>query len=143
MFSNAIRLPSRRLLLKQTAAFSTTRPTLKGINKVILVGNLGNDPEYHEFPVKEGQTVDPARAGYWKLSLATSKSKRNEDGTFTDDTQWHRIKVYKPNLNDRVRKGATVYIEGELKYWHTEDGKNGVEIRAQALRLGSGRTIVR
>lgn len=92
----------------------------KGINKVILVGNLGNDPD-----VKYSQ----GGMCITKISLATTSSRKNKDGERVESTQWHRV-VLLGKLGEiageYLRKGSQCYIEGELRYGKYTD-KDGVE----------------
>ncbi|TPX72636.1 hypothetical protein SpCBS45565_g00187 [Spizellomyces sp. 'palustris'] len=107
-------------------AFSTSVASRASVNKVMLVGNVGRDPEFQEFPAKEGQNAAPS--GYWRFTLATNKRSKRDDGSFREDTQWHRITVRNIYLNDRVKKGAVVAVEGEIRYWQSENGRSGTEI---------------
>lgn len=92
----------------------------KGVNKVILVGNLGNDPD-----VKYSQ----GGMCITKISLATTSSRKNKDGERVESTQWHRV-VLLGKLGEiageYLRKGGSVYIEGSLRYDKYTD-KEGVE----------------
>lgn len=97
----------------------------KGINKVILVGNLGNDPEVHTFP--DGGTVA-------NISLATSDSyKDKQTGQQVDKTEWHRVVLrdrgnYKLGhiASQYLKKGSKVYIEGSLQTRKYSDNQ-GIE----------------
>ena len=90
------------------------------VNKVILVGNLGRDPE-----VRNSQ--DGAKIV--QLSLATSESwKDRQSGDRREKTEWHRVVIFNPNLADvaekYLRKGSKVYIEGQLqtRKWQDQSG---------------------
>ena len=92
---------------------------MRGINKAILVGSLGKDPESRSFP--DGGTVCNA-------SLATSKSwKDKQSGEQKERTEWHSI-VFNGRLAEiagqYLRKGSKVYVEGELRTRKWQD-KNG------------------
>lgn len=91
----------------------------RGVNKVILVGNLGNDPEVKY--TQSGQTIAT-------LSLATTRAWKDRDGNPQEKTEWHRIKLW-GKLGDiageYLRKGRQVYIEGRLEYGSYE--KDGVK----------------
>lgn len=81
------------------------------VNKVILVGNLGRDPEVKSF--QNGGRV-------CNLSVATSESwKDKNSGEWRDRTEWHRVVVFNENLIGRaersLRKGSKVYVEGQLE----------------------------
>jgi single-strand DNA-binding protein len=91
------------------------------VNKVILVGNLGRDPE-----TRRMTSGDPVV----NLSLATSESWRDKtSGERKEKTEWHRVVIFNPNLADvaekYLRKGSKVYIEGQLttRKWTDKDGQ--------------------
>jgi single-strand DNA-binding protein len=91
------------------------------VNKVILVGNLGKDPE-----VRKLNNGDPVV----NLSLATSESWRDkQSGERKEKTEWHRVVIFNENLakvaEQYLKKGSTVYIEGQLQTRKYE--QNGVE----------------
>ena len=88
---------------------------MAGINKVILVGHLGKDPEVRTFE----NSFDPNKPNkVAKFSLATTETIRNKDGQKTDYTEWHNI-VLRRGLADvaekYLRKGQLVYLEGKIK----------------------------
>ena len=90
------------------------------VNKVILVGNLGKDPE-----VRRTTSGDPIV----NLSLATSESWRDKSsGERKEKTEWHRVVIFNKNLADvaekYLRKGSKVYVEGQLqtRKWTDKDG---------------------
>ena len=88
------------------------------INKVILVGNLGQDPEMRT--TGSGMAV-------CNLNIATTTRKKGQDGTWTDSTEWHRVVVFgrtAENAGQYLRKGRQVYIEGRLqtRKWQTKEG---------------------
>ncbi|TWI00262.1 single-strand DNA-binding protein [Luteimonas cucumeris] len=90
----------------------------RGINKVILVGNLGNDPETKY--TQSGMAVTT-------ISLATSSSRKDKDGNQIDKTEWHRVKLFGKLgeiAGEYLRKGRQVYIEGRIEYSTSE--KDGV-----------------
>ena len=79
------------------------------INKVILIGNLGRDPEVHT--ASSGSIVT-------QLSLATSRRVKQADGTYSDETEWHRVTCFGKTAEvarDYLAKGRQVYIEGRLR----------------------------
>lgn len=89
----------------------------KGINKVILIGHLGADPETRVTPT--GTTIT-------HLHLATTESWKDQSGTRQDRTEWHRVVLFGRTAEvarDYLRKGAKVYIEGSLRTSSYE--KNG------------------
>jgi single-strand DNA-binding protein len=92
----------------------------RGINKVILVGNLGNDPEVRYS--QSGSTIT-------SISLATSESWKDKNGEMQERTEWHRVKFFgrlAEIAGEYLKKGRQVYIEGSLRTEKYTD-KNGVE----------------
>lgn len=93
--------------------------TVRGINKVIIVGNLGQDPEVRYMP--NGGAVA-------NLSLATSESWRDKQtGEMRENTEWHRVVLFgklAEVAGEYLRKGAQVYVEGQLRTrnWQDESG---------------------
>lgn len=90
----------------------------RGINKVILVGNLGNDPDMKY--TQGGMAV-------CSISVATSSVRKDRDGTQQERTEWHRVKLFGKLgeiAGEYLKKGRQVYIEGEIRYSKV-DGKNG------------------
>lgn len=114
----------------------------KSLNKVILIGNLGADPE-----VK----TTPSGGRVATLSLATSRQWKGADGQKQEKTQWHRIICWNNKTGAQLadvaerfcKKGEKVYIEGEIEYrsWQDKDGqtKYTTEINARELILLGGR----
>jgi single-strand DNA-binding protein len=94
----------------------------RGINKVILVGNLGRDPETRYTP--EGLAVT-------NLALATSESwKDKQSGEQQERTEWHRVVMYgrlAEIASEYLKKGAKVYIEGKLRTSKWQDKATGVD----------------
>ena len=89
-----------------------------GVNKVILIGNLGSDPEVRYTP--NGQAVA-------NFSIATSESWTDKSGQRQDRTEWHRIVVWNrqaENCAKYLSKGSSVFVEGKLQTRNWED-KNG------------------
>ena len=85
------------------------------VNKVILIGNVGNDPEVKY--IKEDVPVA-------KFSLATSESYKNRDGEKVTNTEWHNIVVWRglaKVVEKYVKKGSKLFIEGKLTYRKYED----------------------
>ncbi len=90
------------------------------VNKVILIGNLGKDPDVRR--MTSGEPVV-------NLSVATSESWRDKaSGERKEKTEWHRVVIFNPNLAEvaekYLRKGAKVYLEGQLttRKWTDKDG---------------------
>ena len=87
-------------------------------NKVILVGNLGRDPEIH---------TTQSNAVVAQLSLATTRRVKNADGTFGDETEWHRIVCFAKMAEvarDYLSKGRQIYVEGRLHTRKYTDKQN-------------------
>ena len=88
---------------------------MRGINKVILVGNTGKDPEYKT--LHDGTPVA-------KLTLATTETFRLKNGETQTRTEWHTIIAWRSIatlVNDFVRKGSLIYVEGKLHNRNFED----------------------
>ena len=112
---------------------------MASVNKVILLGNCGRDPEVRYLP--SGQAVA-------NVSIATStKRKDKNSGETVEDTQWHRVTFYDrlaEIAGEYVKKGRPIYVEGRLKYGVYTDKttgveKNTVDIIATELQLLGGR----
>jgi single-strand DNA-binding protein len=111
---------------------------MASVNKVILVGNCGRDPEIRYLP--SGQAVA-------NVSVATSSRRKDKtSGETIEDTQWHRVTFYDrlaEIAGEYVKKGRPIYVEGRLKYgkYTGQDGveKNTVDIIATELQLLGGR----
>ena len=91
---------------------------MRGINKVILVGNLGKDPDIQ---VLEGNIVVA------KFSLATTEAFRDRSGKVRSETEWHTIVLWRglaEIARKFLKKGSQVYVEGKLKTksWEDKDG---------------------
>lgn len=91
------------------------------VNKVILIGNLGADPEVRDFP-SGGKVCN--------LRIATSETWRDRNtGERRERTEWHRVSIYNENLvriaEQYLRKGSKVYIEGQLetRKWTDQSGQ--------------------
>jgi single-strand DNA-binding protein len=111
---------------------------MASVNKVILLGNCGRDPEIRYLP--SGQAVA-------NVSLATtSKRKDKNTGEMIEDTQWHRVTFYDrlaEIAGEYVKKGNPIYVEGRIKYGKYTDQagveKNTVDIIATEMQLLGGR----
>jgi single-strand DNA-binding protein len=91
----------------------------KSINKVILVGNVGADPE-----VK----YTPSGVPVGKFSIATNERFKNKSGEWQDRTEWHNIVAWQrlaEIVGEYVSKGSKVYIEGKLQTSSWEDRRSG------------------
>lgn len=110
---------------------------MAGVNKVILLGNLGSDPEVRTLP-SGGKVVT--------FSIATSESYNNKEGVRVEQTEWHRIELWEGLANvaeQYLKKGDTAYIEGKIRTekWTDKDGQERftTKIRGNALQLVGGR----
>jgi single-strand DNA-binding protein len=94
---------------------------MAGVNKVILVGNLGADPESRSFS-NGGEVVN--------LRVATSENWKDRDGNRQERTEWHSVAIFNENLGrvakNYLRKGSKVYIEGQLqtRKWQDQSGND-------------------
>lgn len=109
----------------------------RGINKAILVGNLGNDPETKY--TQGGMAIT-------KISLATTSVRKTKEGETKEETQWHRVTFFGKLgeiAGEYLRKGSQVYVEGEIRY-DKYTGQDGVEkffteIVANEMQMLGGR----
>lgn len=110
----------------------------RGINKVILIGNLGNDPETKFLP--SGGAVT-------NVSLATSESwKDKQTGQMQERTEWHRVVFFNKLAEiagEYLKKGSKVYVEGSLRTrkWQGQDGQDRytTEIVVSDMQMLDGR----
>ncbi|MDT8368186.1 MAG: single-stranded DNA-binding protein [Longimicrobiales bacterium] len=87
----------------------------RSLNKVMLIGNVGNDPEIRS-------TSTGARVG--KVSLATNRSWQGRDGQTQEKTEWHRLTFFgrlADIVEQYVKKGDRLYVEGRIEYSQTQD----------------------
>jgi len=109
----------------------------EGLNKVILIGNLGADPELKY--TQSGQAI-------LRLRLATSESFLNKAGERQQRTEWHTVILWGTKraeaLNNILSKGRTICVEGRIQYrdWEDKDGnkRTSTEINAQNVVLVGG-----
>lgn len=106
------------------------------VNKVILIGNLGSDPEVRY--LESGSAVA-------KFNIATTESYTNKNGERVDNTEWHRIELWEglaKVAEKYLKKGNQVYIEGRIRTdnWTDKEGqaRTGVTIRANSMTLLGG-----
>jgi single-strand DNA-binding protein len=110
----------------------------KSVNKVILLGNVGKDPEIRA--TAGGMTVA-------NFSIATTDRIKGQDGQYTDKTEWHNLVAFQRTaeiVRDYVKKGNKLYIEGRLQTSSWDDKATGqkkykTEIIVSDLSLLSGR----
>ncbi len=91
----------------------------KGVNRVILLGNLGNDPDVKY--TQGGMAIAT-------LSVATTYARKDKDGNMQEKTEWHRVKLFGKTAEvagEYLAKGRQVYIEGRIEYGSYE--KDGVK----------------
>lgn len=111
---------------------------MASINKVILIGNLGRDPEVR---------YTPSGAAVCNVSVATTRNwKDKSSGDKVEETEWHRVVFYDrlaEIAGEYLKKGRPVYVEGRLKTrkWQDKDGKDNytTEIVAEQMQLLGGR----
>lgn len=109
----------------------------RGVNKVILVGNLGNDPEVRYMP--NGNAVA-------NLSIATSESWKDQQGQLQEKTEWHKVTMYRrlaEIAGEYLKKGSQIYLEGKLqtRKWQDQQGNDRytTEVIADQLQMLGGR----
>ena len=110
---------------------------MAGVNKVILLGNLGSDPEVRSLP--NGAKVA-------NFSIATSDNYTNKEGVRIEQTEWHRIELWDNLANiaeQYLHKGDSAYVEGRIRTEEYTDKegivRKAVKIRGTALTLVGGR----
>lgn len=110
---------------------------MASVNKVILVGNVGRDPEVRHMP--SGEPVA-------NLSLATTDKWKSKSGEQMEDTEWHRVSFFGKTaevVGQYVKKGSQLYIEGKIKTrkYTDKDGveKYSTEIRGDIMQMLGGR----
>ena len=102
----------------------------KTVNKVLLLGNVGKDPEIAS---TNGGTLVA------KLSLATSERFKDKQGEWQDRTEWHNLVAYARGaeiLRDYVRKGSKLYVEGRLTTRSWDDKESGKKIYRTEIVVG-------
>ena len=105
----------------------------RGLNKVMIIGRLGQDPETRFMP--NGNAV-------CNLSVATDESYKNKDGQKVEKTEWHRVSMFgklAEIAGQYLTKGAQVFIEGKLetRKWQADDGSDRytTEIKAFSMQM--------
>lgn len=107
---------------------------MAGVNKVILLGNLGSDPEVRSLP--SGSKVA-------SFSIATSESYNNKEGVRVEQTEWHRIELWDNLANiaeQYLHKGDSAYVEGKIRTEEYTD-KDGIARKTVKIR-GTSLTLV-
>lgn len=107
--------------------------SLRNVNKVILVGNLGADPELR-FTAKGTAVAN--------LSIATNRSRKDAEGNWNDETQWHRVVIWgkrAETCKQFLTRGSRVYVEGYLqtRNWKDQEGKERTtaEIQSEDIKF--------
>lgn len=93
---------------------------MASINKAILIGNAGKDPEVRYLPSGKAAA---------SISIATTSKRKGQDGQYIEETQWHRVQFFDrlaEIVGEYVKKGSSIYVEGRIKYGKYTD-KDGVE----------------
>jgi single-strand DNA-binding protein len=110
---------------------------MASVNKVILVGNLGRDPEVRYMP--EGGAIT-------NISIATTSTWKDKAGEKQEATEWHRVVFFNKLAEiagEYLKKGSQVYVEGRLRTrkWQDKDGqdKYTTEVTADAMQMLGGR----
>ena len=109
------------------------------VNKVILVGNLGADPEARSLG-SGGEVVN--------LRLATTESWNDRDGQRQERTEWHRVVIFNEKLAEvaqkYVKKGAKIYVEGQLttRKWTDQSGQERYTTEVVIPRFGGALTML-
>ncbi|MES2205700.1 MAG: single-stranded DNA-binding protein [Pseudomonadota bacterium] len=110
---------------------------MASLNKVILIGNLGRDPEVRYMP--NGEAVA-------NFSIATTESWKDKSGQRQEKTEWHRIVMYRrlaEIAGEYLKKGSQVYIEGRLetRKWQDKEGqeRTTVDVVASEMKMLSSR----
>lgn len=102
---------------------------MAGVNKVILIGNLGADPEVKHL---EGDKVVA------NISLATTESYKDKSGNRVDNTEWHDLELWDGQAKiaeQYLKKGMQLYVEGKIKTdtWQDDQGNNRKKVRIRVL----------
>ena len=109
---------------------------MDGVNKVILIGNLGKDPAVRYLE---------SGSGVANLTLATTESDKNKEGQRVDNTEWHDLELWDglaKIAEQYLSKGKSIYVEGRIKSdtWQDDQGNNRkrTKIRVQNLTMLGG-----
>lgn len=105
----------------------------QGVNKVILVGNLGKDPELKYFASGDA---------YCNVTVATSESWKDKEGNDQERTEWHNVVLTKHGaefVGTYLKKGAKIYVEGSLRTrkWQDSDGNDRYTTEINAFEVQS------
>jgi single-strand DNA-binding protein len=110
---------------------------MASVNKVILIGNLGKDPETRYLPSGDAVT---------NISVATSEKWKDKSGETQEHTEWHRVAFFGKTAEiagEYLKKGSPVYVEGRIRTrkWQDKEGQDrySTEIVADRMQLLGGR----
>jgi single-strand DNA-binding protein len=112
---------------------------MSSVNKVILLGRLGKDPEVRNFQ-NGGKVVN--------FSLATSERWKDSDGNQKERTEWHNVAIFNDHLagvaEKYLRKGAQVYLEGQLqtRKWQDQSGQERYTTEVVLPRFGGAIALI-
>ncbi len=104
---------------------------MAGVNKVILIGNLGKDPEVRY--LESGSVVT-------NVTLATTESYKDKNGNRVDNTEWHDLEMWDglaKIAEQYLKKGSSIYVEGKIKSdtWQDEQGNNRKRMKIRVLNM--------
>lgn len=112
---------------------------MASVNKIILLGNLGRDPEMRYLPSGEAVAT---------FSMATSEQWKDKLGNKQERTDWHRIEFIgriAEVCGEYLKKGSTVYVEGRMQYdkWTDKDGaeKTMAKVRGESMQMVGSRSV--
>ncbi|MBU0501472.1 MAG: single-stranded DNA-binding protein [Gammaproteobacteria bacterium] len=112
---------------------------MRGVNKVILIGNLGKDPEVR---YTQGANIPVAT-----ISLATTESWKDQSGQKQEKTEWHRVVFYRrlaEVVGEYLKKGSTIYVEGKLatRKWQDQSSQDRytTEIICDEMQMLDGKS---
>lgn len=110
---------------------------MSSLNKAMIIGRLGNDPDMRYLP--SGEAVA-------NLSIATSETWKDKDGNKKESTEWHRVSFFgkiAEVCGQYLKKGGLVYVEGKIqtRKWQDKEGQDryNTEIRGERMQMLSGR----
>lgn len=110
---------------------------MSSLNKAMIIGRLGNDPDMRYLP--SGEAVA-------NLSIATSETWKDKDGNKKESTEWHRVSFFgkiAEVCGQYLKKGGLVYVEGKIqtRKWQDKEGQDRytTEIRGERMQMLSGR----
>ena len=112
---------------------------MSSVNKMIILGRLGKDPEVRNFQ-NGGKVVN--------FSVATSERYKDRDGNQQEKTEWHNVAIFNERLGEiaekHLRKGAQVYLEGQLqtRKWQDQSGNDRYRTEVVLPRFGGAITLI-